>query len=385
MLATRGDNRRILSNPVLQWCVAAAALIGPAGIVLISGHRHAPGDPLLSSHSGPLATEVPGLLVSDRVMDLGSVPHGAIAVAKFQLISSGNAAFTIDSVSVSCGCMSVTVNRRAIAPAAPAEVTIKVDTALNNGSSFQKDLAVHLGGALAGRTIALQVRVAVDYSGDLIVFPGMLDFGDLLPGEVGHGTLYVRGAPSLIAQLPAELALGDGGTTVIHLAHTASSRASFGDLETRRIECRFLGGAKLSAGSVDSKISFDIEPGIRHLDVPITANVVPPVLAIPRALLIAQPDGGVSTSASVTLRSSLGKPLRLSRLSTNLPVTLTVTPPAGPTEVRISVELQGVVSVQRSGWIKAIGESGDSIEIPVTIAPVLEDSAARPPILRESR
>jgi len=85
MLATRGDNRRILSNPVLQWCVAAAALIGPAGIVLISGHRHAPGDPLLSSHSGPLATEVPGLLVSDRVMDLGSVPHGAIAVAKFQL------------------------------------------------------------------------------------------------------------------------------------------------------------------------------------------------------------------------------------------------------------------------------------------------------------
>lgn len=80
-------------------------------------------------------TSEPELIVSPDILDLGKIPAGHRAEGIFSLKNSGGAVLVIDSVSTSCGCLAVDVDRR-LEPGKSADLRIQFE-GVNAEQPFQ--------------------------------------------------------------------------------------------------------------------------------------------------------------------------------------------------------------------------------------------------------
>jgi hypothetical protein len=330
-----------------------------------SGWFGARGDDQLVMASG--ATDVPGLRIRDRVVTLSAVPHGAIATAEFELQNNGTDTIEIANVVASCGCMSASTSNHTISPGARTLVTVRIDTGTSTESSFHKAVTVQFAGRLAERTIEMYVSGTIDFSNDLTVFPGSINFGSVATGAAVERDLFVRCVPALLKQLPSEIQFDQAERVVpiMDLASPPPSPAADASLGTQRIRCYLKAE---SPGRVESKICFLVRgPEHRQIEVPVTAIATPPISATPARLLIVSAPGQRSqTSVSFVLRSALS-PGVIQEISTTLPLTITRARPDADRELRFFVRAAEPVVRNQEGYITVRAGSGVAIQIPVSI------------------
>ncbi len=155
------------------------------------------GPLILLTLTGPApADDWAARLFSERGVDFGAVPRGAIRRHEFLLTNTTNDVVNILDVRASCGCTTGRALATTIPPGQSTVIEAEMDTRNFVGVKATK-LTISLVTA-GGRQAEVALTVRSNILSDIVLNPGSLQFGTLARGQTAEQVLTIdrHGAPS---------------------------------------------------------------------------------------------------------------------------------------------------------------------------------------------
>jgi hypothetical protein len=235
--------------------------------------------------TGYHATDIPGLYVYQKDVALGEIEPDRIAKSEFKLLNTGNSSLKIHKATSSCGCSGAIFMQDSIAPGQDAVVSVRFDPSQITDSKFRKmvRLDIREGHATATKPLLLAFSGTLNRSRELRIWPKVLDFGEMAPGQAASRRIYLYGNKGLLEGLADTVSLRTQ-ESVVFLPQTA-----FRDrlLDIRSVEVELAVPQSQGRGELAFTLSFERTDGTR-LPTIVTAyvNCRPDLLAEPEAPLL---------------------------------------------------------------------------------------------------
>lgn len=244
----------------------------------------------------------PSDLFSEKVIDFGTTPKGAVLVHYFRFTNTTNQTMSLGTPRVSCGCTSASLSKNTLAPGESAAVIALMDTRRIPTPNVTKSVIVYVP-FIAPNQEEVALRVQTVARDDLMMSPDTLAIGTVIKGQARKATTKVT-------------FLNDPNWKITEAASTgAFVNAEFKE-ESRSgnfvtYEVSAILDKDCPAGNWTSDVNLKTSNNaVAKLRIPVTVNIVaPPVAVSPEIITFGNLPMGKSTEKKVTLQS--GTPFKI--------------------------------------------------------------------------
>ncbi|KPK77067.1 MAG: hypothetical protein AMJ79_04560 [Phycisphaerae bacterium SM23_30] len=150
------------------------------------------------------STQIPGLFVRQHNIDVGLISPDRLVEVRFDLLNRGKRSLKIEKVTAACGCTAADLSQRMVKSGGNLSVPLKMDASRFGGTDFKKAVLVQFEPDKPDKEKNLMFTLTgqIDRTGELYIWPGILDFGDVRVGQTARKTVYFRAGNTLPAGLP---------------------------------------------------------------------------------------------------------------------------------------------------------------------------------------
>jgi hypothetical protein len=233
---------------------------------------------------------------SETAKDFGTTPRGPVLVHYFNFKNTTNQPMAIGQPRVSCGCVTAGVTKNQLAPGESAAISAFMDTRRIPVSNVQRTVTVYVP-ILAPQPEEVQLKVSAVARDDLTLAPDVLAFGTVRKGQGGKASTRVT--------------FFSDPNWQITQAHSNGAYVKAGVKEVARQgnEVAYEVTATLDPACPVGNWMADVwvkttAPGIEKLRIPVTVNVVSPIVVKPGAVHFGDVKAGEPVTQNVILQGN---------------------------------------------------------------------------------
>lgn len=256
-----------------------------------------------------------GPLVVDRATaELGLLAPLERVAADFTVYNAGDRTAYVDRITTTCGCTAAEISHKKIWPGASATLRVTIDASKFRGDRFAESATVLyiIDGEVEGVRVAVQGRI--DRSARIVAIPGRLHF---TVGEEGEASriVTIHGNESALAVLPETIEY-TGGDVLREFQYAAGSAR----MTSKEVRIVSRAGPDQPQGRHQGAITLALAgPEPLNLTMPVTMDIVPPIVAMPSQIFVAFTDSSGTIEVPVALRSVNGATPRIKEIVGDLP------------------------------------------------------------------
>jgi len=256
----------------------------------------------------------PCILFEDMVHDFGTLQEGEIAEWAFFFANMGEITINILEVSASCGCTAASSTSKEILPGATGEIAVAFDTLGKVG--HQSYTITVLTSDSSQPKISLEVLAIVKT--DVLVEPRRVSFGAVKRTELPKQDIIITDT----GQGKLEIAEVQSSSEHIKTAVAREIRVSEDGSDAPRFVLSVqLNPEGLPTGDFKETLTVHLLNSKRpDLTLPVRANILGDFIVSPKSFFFGFVDPSEPVVRKVTLQSTNGKPLKVSKVETELPL-----------------------------------------------------------------
>jgi Protein of unknown function (DUF1573) len=325
------------------------------------------------------AQNSPVLILSDRVVDLGTVSDEIDVVRKITLSNGGTTDLRITRIQTTCGCTAAGLTDPVLAPGDARELTIRFRP---QGKLDEKRESVTLISNDPNSPITvIEIRVFVDPV--VRSTPALVSFGDLNKGQVATKTVTVQGRGEDF-KLDGVFWDGSDGVT----ARIVGERVIVVREAPRReydVEVRFVG--RQQVGSVRGTLMVRTNDDRRKvLRIAVLGRILQDLRATPSVIGTTAPQTENAVRIALILRDHAGRPFHVTGVEDSsrnkLPLTWRLDPSTeddmGVQHITLTIDGPRQVGLLRGAFCIQTDRSNDAtVTVPYTILTTNEGDASR--------
>lgn len=263
-------------------------------------------------------TNIPGIFVKDRIADLGMISPDRLVDVTFDFFNSSKNTYIVKRVSAACGCATVSLTEHALQPNNSFAIPVKMDTSKLGGNAFKKGVLIELtreGQKQIWKDV-FHLKGTIDRSGTFTVWPGILDYGDVVLGESTYKTIYFKADEALLKVLPSVIKI-EHPPEVLNLPNVEYSH----NIRFKSVEVRLAISNEAVTGIFESSITIQIDgPPPRRMVIPVLARVIDEVTVSPERIYMTVSNQNNQDSVDLMLCSINGRKPSVKTISSSLPV-----------------------------------------------------------------
>lgn len=234
---------------------------------------------------------------TERSKDFGTVPFGPALVHHFKVTNTSDRTITISGASVSCGCVTPTVQAHVIKPGEHTFVTASMDTKRFVG---HKEVTVFVSFGNPREQVTLSVKA--NRNDNFSMSAEHIAMGQVRKGQTGTGTLQVtmRGDPRFQVS-------GSSTSTDFVKAEFSETSRTAGEV-TYTVKATLRPGLDVGLWTADMTFTTS-SATVRTIRVPVVVEVVAPITATPALVQFPAVKVGEQKEMSVVVKGE--KPFKI--------------------------------------------------------------------------
>ncbi|OWK47497.1 DUF1573 domain-containing protein [Fimbriiglobus ruber] len=236
---------------------------------------------------------------SETSKDFGTTPRGPILIHYFTVKNTSQQTLNLGPARVSCGCVTPTVMKSQLAPGETTAVVAHMDSRRIPQANVLKTVIVYVPVQNSGTGIfeEVQLRVSAIARDDLVMSPETFAFGTVRKGQGGKSTTKIT------FYSDPNWKISDVMSTGVYVKAEAKPVAHQGSEAVYEITATL--DPKCPVGNWTADIWLkSTAPGIERLRIPVTVNVVAPIVANPEAVKFGDVKVGETADQKVILQGN---------------------------------------------------------------------------------
>jgi len=234
---------------------------------------------------------------AETVKDFGTTPRGPVLVHYFQVRNTSQQTVSLGQTRVSCGCVSSKiVGKTTLAPGETTTVEAQMDTRRIPQANVLKSVIVYV--PISGQfSEEVQLRVQAIARDDLVMSPDTIAFGTIRKGQGGKATTRITFYSDPNWKI-AEIA-----SSGAYIKAEAASAVKKGNEVSYEVTATVEPDCPVGNWTADLWLKTSIA-GVEKLRIPVTVNVVSPIVVNPEAVKFGDVKIGEKSEQKVILQGS---------------------------------------------------------------------------------
>ncbi len=233
----------------------------------------------------------------ETTKDFGTTPRGPVLVHYFPVRNTGTHTVTLGQPRVSCGCVSASiVGKTTLAPGESTTVLAQMDTRRIPQANVLKSVIVYVA-FLTPYAEEVQLRVLAIARDDLVMSPDTIAIGTLRKGQGGKSTTRVT------FHSDANWKITEASSTGAYVKALATQVSRKGNEVSYDITATLDPECPVGNWTADIWVK-TTTPGVEKLRIPVTVNVVAPIVVNPEAVKFGDVKIGEKSEQKVILQGS---------------------------------------------------------------------------------